>query len=131
MAFLWFYCSNKRMKDHHRKEGNLVRKYYEPPESQGSLSARTKHIVVRKSMPPPFKTRETSTKQIWANNGRDRGALGADLVFAFEPPSPEFCYHDEDEDEDEKQKRHALRKMATKLTFGLMDTKTSENITKR
>ena len=43
LAWLWFYCSNLRTKEHHKKDGNLLRTYYET-DNKGS---RTQHICVR------------------------------------------------------------------------------------
>jgi len=56
LAFVWFYCSNLRMKEHQKMDGNLLREVYEPITTDTAHSAqhRTQHIVVQKSMPPPL-----------------------------------------------------------------------------
>ena len=80
------------MKDHQKKHGNLVRTEYDPTEgvnNQNKLSPkpnykklglggekekekekeknnRMQHLVVRRSMPPPYKTRESSMRSVWS-----------------------------------------------------------------
>ena len=94
LAFLWLYCSNLRMKEHHKKDGNLLRQVYEPvtTDTVTVLPAqhRTQHIVVQKSMPQPFQPRETNERFVWSeiNNNNNNNHIQEDsktLILAFEP----------------------------------------------
>ena len=77
LAWVWDYCSNERMRRHQKKNGNILRKYYDPDTQQreGSGSAgesrekeiesRTRHVVVRKATPRTVETRESNLKFVW------------------------------------------------------------------
>ena len=77
LAWLWDYCSNERMRGHQKKNGNTLRKYYDPETQQrkGSGSAgenqewanesRTRHVVIRTAVPKTFDTRESNAKLVW------------------------------------------------------------------
>jgi len=94
LAFVWLYCSNLRMKEHQKMDGNLLRQTYEPTTTGTVPSAqhRTQHIVVQKSMPPPFYPRESSTRNVWGemnnsnnNNFSNNEERFETLLLAFEP----------------------------------------------
>ena len=91
LAFVWLYCSNLRMKEHQKNEGNLLRQVYEPITTDTAPSAqhRTQHIVVQKSMPPPFKARESNMRYVWGeinnNNDYNNGENSKTLIMSFEP----------------------------------------------
>jgi len=96
LAFVWLYCSNLRMKEHQQKDGNLTRQVYEPiatdTVSVPSAQHHTQHIVVQKSMPPPFYSRESSTIYVWGemnnsnnNNFSSNKEDSKTLLLAFEP----------------------------------------------
>ena len=101
LAFVWFHCSNLRMKEHQKKDGNLIRKVYEPIVINTAPSAQhhTQHIVVQKSMPSPFQPRETNLKYVWGeisntnnnnNNNNHKEEDSKTLVVAFEPAGINF-----------------------------------------
>ena len=100
LAFLWNYCSNLRMIEHFKKDGHLLREVYVPPpgspispskNSSPQQQHRTQFIVVQKSMPPPFKTRESNIRVVWdefnnyndLNHNNDKNSPS--LIMAFEP----------------------------------------------
>jgi len=94
LAFGWLYCSNLRMKEHQKKDGNLLRQTYEPTTTDTATvppaQLHTQHIVVQKSMPPPFYPRESSMKYVWGeinnnniNNNNEENSKT--LIMAFEP----------------------------------------------
>ena len=91
LAFVWLYCSNLRMKEHQKNEGNLLRQVYEPITTDTAPSAqhRTQHIVVQKSMPLPFKPRESNMRYVWGeinnNNDYNNGENSKTLIMSFEP----------------------------------------------
>jgi len=90
LAFLWLYCSNLRMKEHHKKDGNLLRQVYEPvtTDTVTVLPAqhRTQHIVVQKSMPQPFQPRETNVRYVWGEmNNNNNEENSKTLILVFEP----------------------------------------------
>ena len=91
LAFVWLYCSNLRMKEHHKKDGNLLRQVYEPITTDTAPSAqhRTQHIVVQKSMPPPFRPRESNLRFVWSetnsSNNKNNHKYPKTLIIAFEP----------------------------------------------
>jgi len=94
LAFVWLYCSNLRMKEHQKKDGNLLRKVYQPittdTATAPSAQHRTQHIVVQKSMPQPFQPRETNERFVWSeiNNNNNNNHIQEDsktLILAFEP----------------------------------------------
>ena len=73
LAWLWDYCSNERMRRHQKKNGNILRKYYDPETQQidgddgldERRQFRTRHVVVRKTMPRTVETRESNFKCVW------------------------------------------------------------------
>ena len=77
LAWLWDYCSNERMRRHQNKNGNILRKYYDPEtqkkdgddgldESRQCVKeSRMRHVVVRKTMPRTVETRESNFKLVW------------------------------------------------------------------
>ena len=82
LAYLWQYCSIRRMKEHQRKEGNLIRTILQPKKNASkSKQKNTQFVITHKSMPPPFLTREVNLKMVW-------GELSEMLVMAFEPAEP-------------------------------------------
>ena len=91
LAFVWFYCSNLRMKEHQKMDGNLLREVYEPITTDTAHSAqhRTQHIVVQKSMPPPFRPRESNLRFVWSetnsSNNKNNHKYPKTLIIAFEP----------------------------------------------
>jgi len=100
LAFVWLYCSNLRMKEHQKKDGNLIRKVYEPITTDAatvpSAQHRTQHIVVQKSMPQPFQPRETNERFVWSeinnnnnnstnNNNNNNEENSKTLIMALEP----------------------------------------------
>ena len=94
LAFVWLYCSNLRMKEHQKKDGNLLRKVYQPittdTATAPSAQHRTQHIVEQKSMPQPFQPRETNERFVWSeiNNNNNNNHIQEDsktLILAFEP----------------------------------------------
>ena len=94
LAFVWLYCSNSRMKEHQKNYGNLLREIYEPITTDTvtvpPAQHRTQHIVVQKSMPPPFLPRETNERFVWSeiNNNNNNNHIQEDsktLVMAFNP----------------------------------------------
>jgi len=89
LAFVWFYCSNLRMKEHQKKDGNLLRKMYKPVTTDTatvpSAQLHTQHIVVQKSMPTPFYPRETSMKYVWSETNNNNEERFKTLIVAFEP----------------------------------------------
>ena len=36
LAWMWLYCSIHRMKGHQKKEGNIIRQIYEPPNKKAN-----------------------------------------------------------------------------------------------
>jgi len=93
LAFVWFYCSNLRMKEHQKKDGNLIRQVYEPVATDTTAATdtvlpvqhRTQHIVVQKSMPTPFQTRETNMRYVWGEMNTENEEDSKTLIMAFEP----------------------------------------------
>ena len=75
LAFVWLYCSNLRMKEHQKNDGNL-REAYEPVTTDTATvppaQHRTQHFVVQRSMPPPLQPRETNMRFVWSkmNNSK-------------------------------------------------------------
>jgi len=95
LAFVWLHCSNLKMKEHQKKDGNLLRQTYEPVTTDTatvpSAQHRTQHIVVQKSMPPPFYPRETNMRFVWSEiNNNNKNNINNEensktLIVAFEP----------------------------------------------
>ena len=92
LAFVWLHCSNLKMKEHQKKDGNLIRKVYEPITTDTAPSAqhRTQHIVVQKSMPQPFQPRESNMRFVWSeinnnSNNNSNEENSKTLIMAFEP----------------------------------------------
>ena len=123
LAFVWLYCSNLRMKEHQKKDGNLLRQVYEPITTDTatvpSAQHRTQHIVVQKSMPPPFYPRESSMKYVWGeinnnniNNNNEEDSKT--LIMAFEPAEIKHI-----------SERRGRRKMAKKVAK--LHTRTSDS----
>ena len=92
LAFLWLYCSNLRMKEHHKKDGNLLRQVYEPVTTDTNAPSQyhTQHIVVQKSMPPPFRTRESNMRYVWDETNNNNEERFKTLIMAFEPAEINF-----------------------------------------
>ena len=77
LAWLWDYCSNERMRRHQKKNGNILRKYYDPKTQQKDggdgveesrekgIESRTRHVVARKAMSRAVETRESNFKFVW------------------------------------------------------------------
>ena len=75
LAWLWEYCSNNRMRSHQKKNGNILRKYYDPTTQPDDDSAnkgqecvkesRTRHVVVRKALARTVEIRESNFKFVW------------------------------------------------------------------
>ena len=78
LAWLWNYCSSERMRGHQKKNGNILRKYYDLSTLQRDgddddavdnrkegRDSRTRHVVVRKAMPRAVETRESNFKFVW------------------------------------------------------------------
>ena len=77
LAWLWDYCSNERMRRHQKKNGNILRKYYDPETQQRNgndsldesrqcvKKSRMRHVVVRKAMAGTVETRESNSKLVW------------------------------------------------------------------
>ena len=77
LAWLWDYCSNERMRRHQKKNGNILRKYYDPETQQRDgndgldesrqcvKESRMRHVVVRKIMRRTVETRESNFKFVW------------------------------------------------------------------
>ena len=79
LAWLWYYCSNERMRRHQKENGNILRNYYDPEmqqrgkegiivdESQGQgEESRTRHVVVRKMLAKRIvEMRESNFKFVW------------------------------------------------------------------
>ena len=77
LSWLWGYCSNERMRRHQKKNGNILRKYYDPEKQQRDgddglnesrqcvKESRTRHVVVRQSMPRTVEKRESNFKLVW------------------------------------------------------------------
>ena len=113
LAFVWLYCSNLRMKEHHKKDGNLLRQVYEPITTDTAPSAqhRTQHIVVQKSMPPPFRTRESNLRYVWDeinnNNNSNNEEDSKILMVAFEPAEIKYV--------GEKRMQTAISKLRSKV----------------
>ena len=83
LAFCWHYTSNLRMKEHQKQEGNLLRRIYRPSSTPAEPQNHTQHVVVRKSMPPPHRTRETNLKMVW-------GKVSNILVLAIDAAEVKF-----------------------------------------
>ena len=122
LAFLWLYCSNLRMKEHQKKDGNLLRQVYEPITTDTatvpSAQHRTQHIVVQKSMPQPFQPRETNERFVWSeinnNNNNNNEENSNTLIMAFEPAEIKHI-----------SERRGRRKMAKKVAK--LHTRTSDS----
>ena len=77
------------MKSHQKKEGNIIRQFYEPPNEEANEEEQhhSRHVVVRKTMPAGLHTREPNSKFVWGSfkddNNNDILALG------FEPAEEE------------------------------------------
>jgi len=77
------------MKGHQKKEGNIIRQYYEPPNKKDidEKQHHTRYVVVRKAVHAGFNTRESNAKFIWGcfkdEDDNDILALG------FEPANEE------------------------------------------
>ena len=71
LAWLWFYCSNNRMKLHQKTHGNLIRKYYEPVDRKVDNN-RSCYTVVRNVMPIGIPVRETNMKVVWGEFAREK-----------------------------------------------------------
>ena len=123
LAFVWLYCSNLRMKEHQKKDGNLLRQTYEPTTTDTATvppaQRHTQHIVVQKSMPPPFYPRESSMKYVWGeinnnniNNNNEENSKT--LIMAFEPAEIKHI-----------SERRGRRKMAKKVAK--LHTRTSDS----
>lgn len=86
LAFFWSYCSNARLKEHRKNNGNLLRKNLGPK----IISGRTEQVVFRKILPPPFFLRESNINIVWSDR-KERasesiiGGTNDDLVLAFTP----------------------------------------------
>ena len=77
-AWVWFYCSNFRTKQHMKKQGDdMIR------QNIGITDGHTQHIVVQKGMTMGLHTRETKTRLVW-------GEFNSKLVIAFEPSEIPF-----------------------------------------
>jgi len=92
LAFVWLYCSNLRMKEHQKKDGNLLRKVYLPVTTDTATvppaQHHSRHIIVQKSMPPPIQPRETNLRFVWGeinNNNNNNEEKSKTLIVAFEP----------------------------------------------
>ena len=94
LAFVWLYCSNLRMKEHQKKDGNLLRQVYEPITTDTatvpSAQHRTQHIVVQKSMPTPFQPRESNLRYVWDETNNNNEERFKTLIMAFEPAEINF-----------------------------------------
>ena len=119
LAFVWLYCSNLRMKEHQKKDGNLLRVVYEPfaTDTVTVLPAQhnTQHIVVQKSMPPPFRPRETNVRYVWGiinnsnnNSNNNNNKHPKTLIMAFEPAKINFI--------SEQKGRTISKKMSKSVT---------------
>ena len=122
LAFVWLYCSNLRMKEHQKKDGNLLRKVYQPittdTATAPSAQHRTQHIVEQKSMPQPFQPRETNERFVWSeinnNNNNNNEENSNTLIMAFEPAEIKHI-----------SERRGRRKMAKKVAK--LHTRTSDS----
>ena len=116
LAFVWLYCSNLRMKEHQKKDGNLIRKVYEPITTDTAPSAqhRTQHIVVQKSMPTPFQPRESNLRYVWDETNNNNEERFKTLIMAFEPAEIKHV-----------SERRGRRKMAKKVAK--LHTRTSDS----
>ena len=78
LAWLWDYCSYERMRGHQKRNGNKLRKYYDPTMQQRvgddenvdenrekGIESRTRHVVVRKAIARTVETRESNVKLVW------------------------------------------------------------------
>ena len=89
-AWLWHYCSNHRIKNHQKREGNILRQHYVPPKRANEEDQRrTNYLVVRQSMPTGTYTRETSAKYVWGSFNTNNENL---LAIGFEPVEKERRY---------------------------------------
>ena len=112
LAFVWLYCSNLRMKEHQKKDGNLLQEVYKPITTDiatvPSAQHRTQHIVVQKPMPPPFRPRETNVRYVWGeinNNNNSNNKHPKTLIMAFEPAEINFI-------SEKMRRRKTVKKMA-------------------
>jgi len=118
LAFVWLYCSNLRMKEHQKKDGNLLRKVYQPittdTATAPSAQHRTQHIVVQKSMPTPFQPRESNLRYVWDEINNNNEERSKTLIMAFEPAEIKHI-----------SERRGRRKMAKKVAK--LHTRTSDS----
>jgi len=106
------------MKEHQKKDGNILRKNY--THNTNSTNLHTQHIVVRKSVPPPLKTRESNITFVWGDQARnniehvalDNILSKNTILFAFMPADDQYV--DEDEMQKVKAQRQNSRKRAKK-----------------
>ena len=99
-AWMWFYCSNFRTKQHMKKQGDdMIRQNY------GITDGNTQHIVVHHAMPMGLNMREAKVRLVWRK-------FDDKLVIAVEPSDISFS--------DGK-----LRGTSPKTTFGIRRVKTS------
>jgi len=91
LAWLFFYCSNHRVKQHEKREKNpsMIRRYYNPDndntsqQQQEATTNHTQHVVIRKHIAPGFDIRESNIKTAW-------GMLNESMVLGFEPADAKF-----------------------------------------
>ena len=123
LAFVWLYCSNLRMKEHQKKDGNLLRKVYQPittdTATAPSAQHRTQHIVEQKSMPQPFQPRETNVRYVWGEmNNNNNEENSKTLILVFEPVEIKHV-------SEKRGRRITARKTAHKVAK--MNTRTSNS----
>ena len=73
------------MKAHQKKEGNIIRRFYEPPtNSNDEEQHRTLHVVVRKAMPAGVNTRESNGRIVFGSI-KDADSNNNIHAIGFEP----------------------------------------------
>ena len=104
-AWMWFYCSNFRTKQHMKNEGDDVVRSSDLRDT----SCHTQQIVVHKPMPLGLSTREVKMRWVW-------GKYDDKLIIAFEPSSEMISRSPQgkEESKEPKQSPPSAKKRETK-----------------
>ncbi|GMI58993.1 hypothetical protein ScalyP_jg11017 [Parmales sp. scaly parma] len=93
LAYVWDFCSNCRMKEHAKTNGNILRKFYDPSNLaamsfDNSKARRSCYTVVQKTTPfmSNLLARQSSFRSIWDKLDDE----GNTLVMAFVPAEVEY-----------------------------------------
>ena len=127
LAYVWDFCSNCRMKEHAKTNGNILRKFYDPSNLaamsfDNSKARRSCYTVVQKTTPfmSNLLARQSSFRSIWDKLDDE----GNTLVMAFVPAEVEYNDLFKDDSVVRKtNKRQMVSNLVSKISSKLVSSR--------